>query len=413
MRCLSQVSYPIFLGDPNSFSRFCTFSNMTVKQFPGWVFKPFLALLLLHLTMACSEGDTDPAPLAPEVSFTAFGNTGSEEIQMDVTSRSGDPLLISLTEELGLSELPFYLRNITNTSVGYYFWQDQQSRVRYKDLKSGELFFADDICDFSLENIPGRAIRRVSGNEGYVVMPYAEFPDGRDPLFSMRTLNRETGECQDYEVPEVNISGIESYSIEGRLLALYYLQDGTDTPLITLVDLETGIIKETLILDGTFQAATFRGTDLWIFNRDDTFLIYNTESGTFSRSGSAPGLPSQGPGMFNSRFDGNRLLVDVIYQQPSLFFAQPAVYDFDQGTLSQGADPFLPELQERVERETGDRVLFGKYGVDLSTGTIAIIYVRGNGATEGGVVLTNFEQEWLEVIPLPYVPEQVEIREVR
>ncbi|MEJ2585271.1 MAG: hypothetical protein P8Z38_09580, partial [Robiginitalea sp.] len=113
-----------------------------------------------------------------------------------------------------------------------------------------------------------------------------------------------------------------------------------------------------------------------------------------------------------SRFDGNRLLVNYIYQQPSLFFAQPAVYDFDQGELTRGADPFLPELQERVELETGDRVLFGKFAVDLPKGTIAIIYVRGNGAAEGGVVLTNFDREWLEVIPLPYVPEQVEIREI-
>lgn len=373
----------------------------------------FKVLTVLFLIAGCSEDAEDPAPLAPEVFFTAFGNTGSEEIQMDVTSRTGDPLLISLTEELGLGDLPFYLRNITNTSVGYYFWQDQQSKVRFKDLNSGDLFLADDICDFSLENIPERAIRRVSGNERYVVMPYAEFPNGQDSSFFLRILNRETSECQDLPVPEVNLTGIESYSIEGGLLALYYLQEGTGTPLITLVDLESATIEETLILDETFQAATFSGTDLWIFNRDATFLVYNTQSGAFSRSGSAPGLPAQGPGMFTSRFDGNRLLVDNIYQQPSLFFAQPAEYDFDQGNLSQGADPFLPELQERVERETGDRVLFGKYGVDLPTGTIAIIYVRGNGAAEGGVVLTNFNREWLQVIPLPFVPEQVEIREIR
>ena len=66
-----------------------------------------------------------------------------------------------------------------------------------------------------------------------------------------------------------------------------------------------------------------------------------------------------------------------------------------------------------MERETGDRVLFGKFALDLSSGTMALIYVRGNGEAEGGVVLTNFKREWLEVIPLPFVPEQVEIREVR
>ncbi len=375
---------------------------------------PFFKVLPgIFLVVACSKDATDPLPLVPEVAFTAFSNTGSEEVQIDAVSRGGDPVLISLTQELGLIDLPFFRRDITNNSVGYYFWQDQQSRVRYKDLESGAVFSVDDICDFSLENIPDRVIRRVSGNEGYVVMPYAAFADGQTSRFSLRILNRETGGCLDLPVPEVNVSGIESYSIEGRLLALYYLEDGTNTPLITLVDLETAAFKETLILDEAFQAATFQGTDLWIFNRDGTFLVYNTQNGTFTRSGSAPGLPAQGPGMFTSRFDGNRLLVNIVYQQPSLFFAQPAMYDFDLGALTQGADPFLPELQERVERETGDRVLFGRYGVDLPTGTIAMIYVRGNGAAEGGVVLTNFQREWLEVIPLPYVPEQVEIREIR
>jgi len=377
------------------------------------VFRALILVAGIFLIASCTEDAADPVPVTPEIAFTAFGNTGTEEVQMEVSSRQTNPFLLSLTEELSLADLPFYRRDITNTSVGYYFWQDQQSRVRYKDLTSGDLFFADDICDFSQENIPQRAIRRVSGNAQYVVMPYAEFPEGENPRFSLRILSRQSGECQDLPVRDVNSSGIESYSIEGRWLALYYLQEETDTPLITLVDLESATIEETLILDETFQAATFSGTDLWIFNRDATFLVYNTQSGAFSRSGSAPGLPAQGPGMFTSRFDGNRLLVDNIYQQPSLFFAQPAVYDFDQGTLSQGADPFLPELQERVERETGDRVLFGKYGVDLPTGTIAIIYVRGNGAAEGGVVLTNFNREWLQVIPLPYVPEQVEIREIR
>ncbi|MFZ9002750.1 MAG: hypothetical protein ACO20F_10735 [Robiginitalea sp.] len=370
----------------------------------------FLAICLL---VGCSGEETDPAPLAPEVFFTAFANSGSEEVQMDVTSGEEIPVLISLTGELGLADLPFYRRDITNSSVAYYFWQDQNSAAYYKDLETADLFSVTDICGFSAEIDTETAIRRVSGNSTYVVMAYASFPDGTDPLFSLRILERSTGECRDLPVTDVNASGIENYSIQGELMALYYLQAGTGTPLIALVDLGSGSVMETLIVDDNFQAATFRGTDLWIFNRDATYLVYNTQSGNFTQSGNAPGLPAQGPGMFESRFEGNRMLVQYIYQQPSLFFAQPAVYDFDRGVITQGGDPFLPELQQRVELETGERVLFGKFAVDLPTGTIALVYVRGNGAAEGGVVLTNFNLEWLEVIPLPYVPEQIEIREIR
>ncbi len=374
---------------------------------------PGLAILLLLLTGSCSRDDPDPAPLQREVFLSAFSNTGSEEIQIDLRNDGSTPLLISLTDELGLQDLPFFLRDVDNASVGYYFWQDQQSRVRYKDLDSGDIFTVDNLCGFSGENQADRTIRRVSGNESYVVMPYVVFSDQEPPAFSLRILEKATGVCRDLAVPDINDSGVESYSLQGGTLALYYLETGTNAPLISLIDLTSGTIAETLILEANFQAATFRGPELWIFNQDDSYQVYNTQSGAVVRTGTAPGLPAPGPGLFESRFDGNRMLVRFIYQQPSLFFAQPAVYDFDQGAIVQGAEPFLPELQERVERETGDRVLFGNYGVDLPTGTIAIVYVRGDGSPEGGIVLTNFQREWLQVLPLPYVPERIEVREVR
>jgi hypothetical protein len=168
-----------------------------------------------------------------------------------------------------------------------------------------------------------------------------------------------------------------------------------------------------LILNPDFQAATFDGNELWIFNGDSSYVVFNVASGNFIRSGNAPDLPAQGPGMYDSSFLGNQMLVDFIYQQPSLFFSQPAVYDFDAAALIEGASPFLPALQEQIERATGDRVLFGNYGVDLATGTIAISYIRGNGSSQGGIILTTFDQNWFEVLELPFLPEDIEIQEVQ
>lgn len=369
-------------------------------------------LLALCIMAGCSEDDSEPAPVMPEITVSAFGNTGFEEIQMDIISNGGAPRIISLTEELGLQDVPFFRRDITNTSVAYYFWQDQQSKAFFKDLDSGISFMAENICGFSNEDLVPKSIRRISGNDTYLVMLYALFPNEGDPGFALRILNKATGQCQDLQIPEINTSGIVNYSVEGNLLGVYYLQAETNTPLISLVNLQSATLEETLILDDSFLAATFRGTELWIFNKDNSYLIYNTQSGNFTQSGVCPGLPVLGSGMIDSRFDGDRLLVRYIYQQPSLFFSQPAVYDFRQGKLTEGGNPFLLELQERVFLETGDQVLFGNYGLDLKTGVMAIIYIRGNGLAEGGLVLTNFDLEWLEVLPLPYVPEQLEIRSV-
>ena len=119
---------------------------------------------MLILLFGCSKEEEDPAELSREVNFTAFANTGTEEVQIDAANDGGTPAIIDLSEELALGELPFYRRDIDNTSATFYFWQDQRSGVRYKDLSSGNIFTVDDICDFSDEGIPDRVIRRVSGN---------------------------------------------------------------------------------------------------------------------------------------------------------------------------------------------------------------------------------------------------------
>ncbi len=377
--------------------------------------KAFLFLLLVAFLTGCSDTD-DRAEVespVPVVRLTAFLSAGVEEIQMDVANDGTAPIITNLNDELGLDFLQFGRRDVDESSVGYYFWQEQRSRAYYKDLESGISFSSNDICGFSSEGGNPRVIRSVLGNAEYVVMPYTRQGDGANLEFAIRIFDRTFSQCRDLAFPSIPPSGIENLSLEGSLLGRYYLDSGSGTPLLDLVDLRLGEVRETIILNEDFQAATFRGDEVWIFNKDTSYLVFNAASGTFVRSGTAPGLPAQGPGLFDSRFSGNQLLVRYIYQQPSLFFAQPAVYDFDQSALVEGAEPFLPVLQERIEQATGDRVLFGNYAVDLPSGIFAISFVRGNGTAEGGVVLTNFEQDWFELLELPFLPEEIEIREVR
>ncbi|MGB5316524.1 MAG: hypothetical protein WBN56_11030, partial [Robiginitalea sp.] len=287
------------------------------------------------------------------------------------------------------------------------------SRAYYKDLNTGLTFSVNDVCGFSSETDTPKGIRDVSGNENFVVLPYTRQGDGMALEFALRIFDREASECRDVFLPLVTPSEVENYSLEGNILGIYYLDQASGNPLLSLVDLSAGEVLETLNLNPDFQAATFKGTELWIFNRDNSFVVFNTSTGNFVRSGNAPGIPPQGPGMFDSQFSGNQLSVDFIYQQPSLFFSQPAVYDFDAAALIKGAEPFLPLLQEQIERATGDRVLFGNYGVDLASGTIAISYIRGDGSAEGGITLTNFDLDWFELLELPFLPEEIVIREIQ
>jgi len=383
---------------------------------PNTIHKPhfLLALLILLLLISsCSEDDPIPEEPVPLIRLSTFLTSGTQELQMDVVNDGSAPIITNLNDELGLDFLFFGRRDVNENSVGFYFWQQQLSRAYFKDLNTGSTFSVNDVCGFSTENDTPKAIRDVSGNENFVVLPYTLQGDEMALEFGIRIFDREASECRELFLPEIAPAEVENYSIEGDLLGIYYLDQASGSPLLSLIDLSEGTVLQTLNLNPDFQAATFKGNELWIFNRDASYIVLNTSTGNFIRSGNAPGLPAQGPGMFVSQFLGNQLLVDFIYQQPSLFFSQPAVYDFDAANLVEGASPFLPALQEQIEQATGDRVLFGNYGVDLATGTIAISYIRGNGSSEGGVTLTTFDQNWYEVLELPFLPEDIEIQEVQ
>lgn len=383
---------------------------------PKPIHKPrFLLAVLITLLLfsGCSQDEPVPEETVPLIRLSTFLTSGTEELQMDIANDGSPPVITNLNEELGLDFLVFGRRYVDQNSVGFYFWQQQLSRAYFKNLNTGITFSVNDVCGFSSENDTPKAIRDVSGNENFVVLPYTRQGDGMALEFAVRIFDRQASECRDLFLPEVAPSEVENYNLEGNLLGISYLDQVSGNPLLSVIDLSVGTVLVTLNLNPDFQAATFNGNELWIFNRDTSYVVLNTSSGNFIRSGNAPGLPAQGPGMFDSRFVGNQLLVDFIYQQPSLFFSQPAVYDFDAGALVEGANPFLPALQEQIERATGDRVLFGNYGVDLETGTIAIAYIRGNGSAEGGVTLTTFDLNWFELLELPFLPENIEIQEVQ
>lgn len=367
---------------------------------------------LLLLFSSCSKDTPDPEIRIPEISLVAFLSSDLQQTQMDVTNDGAAPIITNLNEELGLDFLVFGRRDVDENSVGFYFWQEQQSRAYFKNLDSGRTFEVNDICGLSTETDIPKVVRSVDGNEDYVVTLYTRQTEGMSPEFALKIFDRGISQCRDVQFAEIAPAGIENYSLKGNWLGLFYRDPGSGNPLLFIVDLSRGELTETINLKSDFQAATFNENELWIFNGDTSYEVFNVSSGNFVRSGSAPDLPAQGPGMFDSRFFAHQMLVDYIYQQPSLFFAQPAVYDFDLAALVAGAEPFLPELQERIEQETGVRVLFGNYGVDLPTGIIAISYIRGNGSAEGGVVLTNFEIEWFEILELPLLPEEIEIRSI-
>ena len=374
---------------------------------------PFLLVgVLCALWYGCTS-DTEEVPEpVPVLRFTAFSNTGDDIVQTNASTDGEDPVVIGLSEEFNLEFFEEATQEIDLESIAYYTWEFQESRAYYKDLETGTIFFAENLCDFRLENEFPKVIRSMGGNRDFIVLIYVQLPLFAAPETRIRIFRKSSGSCEDLLLPEAGQNGIIDFLLNDRMMAVAFESDFTQETSMALIDLENASLLTTLPLDDNFKSASFRQQDLLFFQQDETYKTFNTATLTYTDERATPGFPVRSPGFFSTRYSGDQMAVRYIYQQPSLFFAQPAVYDLGSGNLIEGGEPFLPLLQNRIEQETGNRVLFGNFDMDLDSGLILISYVKGDGSPEGGVVLTNFDAIPLQILPLPFVPERLIIREI-
>lgn len=372
-----------------------------------------LALVSCAFWYGCTSDDNqEVSETVPVVRFTAFSNTGEDIVQMNGRTDREEPEVIGLSEEFNLEFFEEASQQIDSESIAYYTWEVQDSRAYYKDLETGSIFFAEDLCGFRLENEFPKIIRAMGGNREFVILIYAGLPLFAAPETRIRIFRKSNGQCEDLLLPEAGQNGIIDFLLNDHILAVAFESDFTEDASLTLIDLETANLLTTLPLDDNFKSASFREQDLLFFQQDQTYKSFNTATLAFTTEGATPGLPVLSPGFFSTRYSGDQVAVRYIYQQPSLFFAQPAVYDLASGNLVNGGEPFLPLLQNRIEQEVGDRVIFGNFDMDLDSGLILISYVKGDGTPNGGLILTDFDATPLQILPLPFVPERLILREI-
>lgn len=379
------------------------------------IFLRVLPLIGCCLILSCSkdEPETERPPESVELEITGLANDGIDFLELNVQTDQEEIAISNLSATL----LPSFLANgrqeFTKDHVAFYTWEEQLSRIYLKDLESGMLFTEIDLCDFSTENDFPKAIRSVAGNTTYAVLVYAQFPPGKPPEIRLRIFSRSTGTCKDLLLEDAGQGGVADLLFQDDLLVIFYRSALNDLPVLRLVDLPSATPITSLNLTENFQAATLDGNRLILFGKDNSFESFDIGTRTFGVSGEIPEFPVLQAGLFGTKFSGDRVLVSYIYQQPSLFFSQPALYNLEGGFFELGGEAYLPRLQNQIEAETGDRFLFGTFDADPDSETIAIIYVKGDGTPQGGIVIADFEGNLKKIIPTPLVPEQVVIRDVR
>ncbi|SFR53257.1 hypothetical protein SAMN04490243_2689 [Robiginitalea myxolifaciens] len=374
-----------------------------------------LPLVGCYLLLSCSkdEPETERPPASVVFELTALADTDSDFLQLDLTTDQEGTQISNLSATLMPAFLANGSREFTPDHIAFYTWEEQLSRVYLKNLQTGTLFTEIDLCDFSTENDVPKTIRSVSGSTEYVVLTYAQFPPGEPPEIRLRIFSRSTGSCQDLLIEDAGQGGVSDLLFQEDLLVVFYRSALNDLPVLRLVDLPTASPITSLNLSEDFQAASLNGDRLVLFGKDNTFGSFDITTRNFSPIREIPDFPVLQPGLFSTKFSGDRVLINYIYQQPSLFFAQPALYDLQGGFFELGGTAYLPRLQNEIEAETGDRFLFGAFDADPDSETIAIAYVKGDGSPQGGVVIADFQGNLKQIIPTPLVPEQLLIRNVR
>ena len=110
------------------------------------------------LLFACSKDEPDPNDREASIvlELTTFADTGSDILQMDLSTASTEPITSSLTESFDLQFLENTRNQFDFESVAYFTWQDQESRVFFKDLATGIIYTESDICGFQSEGNLGQ-----------------------------------------------------------------------------------------------------------------------------------------------------------------------------------------------------------------------------------------------------------------
>ncbi len=366
------------------------------------------------------EMEEEPAePDDPSIDVSVFYENEGTEYQVDINSDIGIEQTEDLSNSLGITPVEFSNfsnRVVDERSVSFYSWYSTQTNVFQKDISDGMISSLENYCALAEEPNVTYWIEFATGNLDYLYYVYYRLPDRGSFSYFVKIFNKTTGQCSDVELPMFNAPvGVVSSIIEGDVLAVNYRrEDNSAIPIVVLIDLATGTLIEALEFDDQFQAATFRDTELILINKDRSYQIYDTESRTFTSNGTAMDLPLPLETLFNTKFNNTQLLSVQLFAGPSSQIFIPVIYDLDAETVVAGGGFFSSDLEIAALEQFTVVPFYKTYDVDIESDIVVIGYEnRLGGGKPGGVIFANFDLEFLKVIELDFIPEDIILRAIR
>lgn len=355
-------------------------------------------ILLLVLLYSCSNGEDDQISeetIIPNVAINVIAAppTSSEIIELAITSNGGGVITSNLTSTLGIPPET----NKTNSRNDLLTWYNRNGNhleIWQKNAVSGASQYFETVCNF-----PGEFPVMVANSESRLFIG-TQFVDAAGTHSRIRIFDGSSCITQTF----LNFRIRNVFELQNEVL-IYCTNNAEDNvQKIVKMDLQSGAVVDELPLANSSKIAV-DGNVMHVFSFNSNYNTYQVDSFNFITNATFDlnydDIPA---GFVETEFDNNLMYIKVSYAQPSVIANGPALVDLVSGDIE---TPYylLFSMVSNLNKESD---LFfeptGTYDIDINRRLVVAGYTDG---TNHGVVLSNFNAEILEVIPLEHFPLEV------
>ncbi len=360
-------------------------------------------VLLTLLFFACSDDDgnapiEEMEPPTLNISVISSASTNNGMFELDIQTNGGEISTYNLSELINvpLDANRAYTRNIWAT---WYKRTGDVMEVWQRNLENSSSAEIGSLCTLTGEFplFVDNSLDRL-----FVV---TQFQTSQETSSRVHIFNG-SGACIVQTIDGFRIRTVFEY---GDTLLVYCNSNSVNNvQKIVKIDMATGDVVDELSLPQSAKIAV-QDNILHVFFINEDYNTYNADNFNFISNATIQfNYDEIQFGFINTEFEGNTLYTKVTYAQPGLIPNGPALFDFITGeivtpyNLLYDINNNLNLVSESFYNPTGT------YDVDLVKDIVVVGYT--DGATDHGIVVSNFDAEILEIIPLDYFPTEITIR---